>query len=352
MKHPHAGGSELYFYEMAKEWVKKGHEVTWFSPAVHGAGKEEIESGIHFIRKGNKASVYLWAAYEYLKRLRHQADIIIDLENGIPFFTPLYSRKKKVLHIHHLHKDQWYREYHFPITQLGRFLEEVLMPKVYKKVKVITLAKSWAEEIEKEGIGKEKPMTVAPGITFCKYKKTAKTKFPSLLFLNRVRKYKGIEVLIDAAALLKNIENLKVYVAGEGEDLKRVKKISKEKGLEKKIIFLGRVSEEKKSEFMQKAWIFVNPSFKEGWGIVNIEANYHGTPVIGSDAPGIKDSVKNGQTGLLFEKGNAQDLAQKINALFNNKKLREKMGRNAVKWAENFAWRKKAEEYLNLLKSA
>ena len=103
---------------------------------------------------------------------------------------------------------------------------------------------------------------------------------------------------------------------------------------------------------MQKSWVFANPSFKEGWGIVNIEANSFGTPVIGSNVGGIKDSVANGKTGLLFEYGDYRGLAEKIKILLNNKKLREQMSKNAINWAKKFTWEKASGEYFDILKEA
>lgn len=343
----------MYFHELAKRWVRSGTEVFWFSSKFEGSQKEEIIDGIKILRGGGSFGVYGSAFLNYMKRkLPEDVDVIIDVENGIPFFSPFYIKNKKiVLQVHHVHKEVWFKEMKAPFSYMGYFLEAKLMPRVYKKSKLITLSESSAEEILKEKFTKEKPFIVSPGIEFYKIKKYEKTKKPSILFLNRVKKYKGVDTFLKAAKKLKEEnENMDFWLAGDGDYLEEMKVFVKENKLGNVKIF-GRVSEEKKRELMKKSWVFVNPSFKEGWGIVNIEANYTGTPVIGSNVGGIKDSIANNKTGLLFEYGNHAELADKIKLIVKDKKLRQKLIMGGLSWAKKFDWDNKAEQYLNILKS-
>jgi glycosyltransferase involved in cell wall biosynthesis len=344
IKHPKAGGSELYFHELAKRWVKWGNEVVWLSPKFENCLSEETCDGIRIIRKRGMLSLGFQAG-----KLK-DVDIIIDVENGVPFFTPLFSKKKKILQIHHIHKDVWFRELSFPLAVIGWIIETKIMPIVYRKVRVMTISKSSAEEITREKFTKFQPYIVNPGIEFYKTKKFAKSKEPTILFLNRIKKYKGVKILLDAVKEINKEKNdIKVLIAGSGDDLESMKKYAQKNKLNN-VKFLGRISEKKKAELMQKAWIFVNPSFKEGWGIVNIEANYFGTPVLGSDVGGIRDSVVDKKTGLIFPYGDHKALASKIKYLIKNKKILANMSKNGKKWAKNFSWDKKAKEYLNILK--
>lgn len=352
IKNPGAGGSEIYFHELAKRWVEKGIKVVWFSPKFKGAKSEEDIDGIKIIRAGGRFSVYLHACKEYLfGRLKDSYDAVIDVENGIPFFSPLYINKRKlILHIHHYHKDVWPRESKFPVAQLGSFLESYVMPVIYRGVEVGTLSNSSAEEIVSEGLSKKQPFIIPPGIDFYKKNHVKKTKYPSLLFLNRIRKYKGVLTLLEAAEILQNKNfEVKVLIAGGGQDLDMFKKISNDKNL-KNVSFLGKVSDSEKKKLMQECWAFVNPSSKEGWGIVNIEANYARTPAIGSRVSGIKDSIIEGKTGLLFEQDNALELAKKIEKIISDNKLRLDLEKNALSWAMNFDWNSKAERYLEEVK--
>ena len=347
INHPQAGGSELYFHEMAKIWIKNGHKVFWIAGGWKNCKKRENLEGIEVTRIGQKTSLYLLAPFAYLK-LKESPDVILDVENGFPFFSPFFSRKKIILHIHHIHKEVWPREFNPPISTIGNFLESKLMPLVYSKKKIITISKSSHDEILKEYSLESK--IVNPGTNFYKIKKFKKNKKPTLLFLNRIKKYKGILTLLKAIEVL-NSKKIKVelLVGGQGDYLQEIKSYAKKKRLEN-VSFLGYIKENKKQELMQKAWIFVNPSSKEGWGIVNIEANYFSTPVIGSDVGGIRDSVVDGETGLLFKQENHIELAKKIELLLKDKLLREKMGERGRKWANSFSWETSADKYLEEIK--
>lgn len=354
INHPKAGGSEIYFHEIAKRWVKKGNEVSWISGGWKNCKKREIVDGINITRAGNEFSVYYFAAIEYL-RMKQKPDIIIDVDNGLPFFSPVFSRRKKILHIHHVHKDIWKKESQGNgvkekiIALIARFIEINIMPLVYKNTYVITISKSSEKEIKEEKIGREILGIVNPAFSINKKLQIKRTKFPSILFLNRIKRYKGADTLIRAFLKIKHRKEMKnaiLYIAGKGDYLEELKT----RFADDRIKFLGFVSDKNKFELMEKSWIFVNPSFKEGWGIVNVEANYFGLPVIGSNVPGIKDSVIDGKTGLLFKYQNENQLSEKIFELIKNKKLRNKMGKKGIEYAKSFSWDKAAEQYLNLLK--
>jgi len=354
IKNPKAGGAEIYFHEILKRAVNSGHSVSWICGGWKGCQKEEIIDGIKIVRIGEEMSLYLLAPLAYFK-LKEKPDIIIDVENGIPFFTPFFSRKKKILHIHHVHKEVWAKETEGKgiksklIGYIGKFLELKIMPFAYRKTGVTTLSNSSKEEIEKEKLGKVIGI-VSPGIEFYKFKKFEKTSKPSVLFLNRIKKYKGIDTFLEAIKYLreKNYKDFEVFIAGSGDYLNEAISYAKKNELNN-VNFLGKISEEEKKEFMQKSWVFVNPSFKEGWGIVNIEANYFGTPVIGSDVGGIRDSVIDGKTGLLFSYGNKEELADKIKKLIEDKSLRQRMEKNGKEWAKRFDWDLMTRDFLKII---
>jgi len=341
INNPKSGGSEIYFHEMAKRWVKSGHKVQWIAGGWKGCRKKETIDGINITRAGGTFSVYLLAPFVYFG-LKEKPDIIIDVENGIPFFSPLFSGKRKLLHIHHMHTQVWFKEMPLPMALIGWTLEK-LMPLIYRNNEVMTISNSSAEEIKNAGLHVKR--IVNPAIDKPIYKPIAKYKFPSILFLNRIKKYKGIKTFADTAKLLPKYEFI---VAGDGDYLWETLDYAVENKITN-MVFFGKVDEKWKRSLMQKAWIFVNPSFKEGWGIVNVEANYFGTLVIGSNVGGIKDSVINGKTGLLFEYGNSKALAKSITSLINNRKLRKKMEKNAKEWANSFSWKKSAKQYLEAL---
>jgi len=344
LKNSQAGGAELYLHEQAKFWVKKGNNVVWFTSEVPGEPNTETIDGIKFVRKGSRMGVYLYAPLTYLKHLSN-CDVIIDAENGIPFFSPLFSRKKRVLLIHHIHKDVWFKEFKFPTAHIGYLLETKLMPIIYKKTHIVTVSQSSKDEIKKL---MNNNIEIIHNAISKKYKPGKKAKKPEIIFLGRLKRYKSIDILLKAAA---NVDkNIKINIIGRGDDEKRLKKIAKDLNLEN-VNFLGFISEKEKIKALQNAWLMVNPSFIEGWSITNIEANACGTPVIGSNVAGIKDSIMDKKTGFLFPYGDEKTLSSLIKKMIKNSKLRGKMSKEAIKWSKNFSWEKSADKFLDLLKN-
>jgi len=358
IKHPQAGGAEVYFHEIAKEWIKKGNNVTWISGGWKNCVKNENVDGIKIKRIGNSITLYLLAPFAYFS-LTSKPDAIVDVENGIPFFSPIYSRKKILLHIHHVHKEVWSKQAEAGglkekfLAPIGYFLEMVMMPWIYKNKRITTLSKSSKKAIENY-ISKKVVGIISPGITQPKQNNFKKSIKPSVLFFNRIKKYKGIDIFLRAIAGINKsnlIKDIELNIAGTGDYLEEAKTLAKELKIEKKVNFLGHVTEKEKQVLLKKSWVLINPSFVEGWGIVNIEANSFGTPVIGSNVNGIKDSVINKKTGLLFEYGNEKELSEKIIYLIKNPSVRKKMSEQAKQFSKKFTWKNAAETFLKILKN-
>jgi glycosyltransferase involved in cell wall biosynthesis len=167
-----------------------------------------------------------------------------------------------------------------------------------------------------------------------------------------LKKYKSVEQLLQALpSVVARVPQLKVLIIGEGDDRPRLEAIARELHLQHVVEFLGFVSEETKKELLQKMWFKVTTSSKEGWGLTVLEANACGTPVIASNVEGLRDAVRDGETGLLYEFGNVADLTGKIIQLLTDGDLRLRLTANAIAWAKKFDWERSAEETLRLLES-
>jgi glycosyltransferase involved in cell wall biosynthesis len=162
--------------------------------------------------------------------------------------------------------------------------------------------------------------------------------------------YKSVDVLIRSAQkIFASVPHAEIVIAGSGEEQANLEKLVESLGLSDKITFVGKVSEEDKILLYQKAWVAVNPSFKEGWGITTIEANACGTPVVASDVPGLRDSVRNPSTGFLCQYGSEEDFSNKIVKILEDQDLRQIMEEKSVQWAEKFDWQKSAEQTVRLI---
>lgn len=275
--------------------------------------------------------------------------MILDSENGLPFFTPLYAKQKVYLLIHHVHQEVFRTSLRPPFSWLAQFLELKVMPFVYRNTQTITVSPSSKQQILKHKLTKDEPLIIYNGVDLTKFVPGRKHVHPVVLYLGRLQSYKSLHVFIKAAKkILKEVPNAEFIIAGEGGQKNQLQKLANSLDIASKVTFTGRVTQEQKVELMQKAWVFVNPSMMEGWGITTIEANACGTPTVASKVPGLKDSIKDQETGFLVEYNNDTEFARKIVEIIRNKPLRKKLSANAIAWAKEFDWSKSANISINL----
>jgi glycosyltransferase involved in cell wall biosynthesis len=353
IKHDWAGGAEVYLHELAKRWVKMGYSVTIFCGNDGHDLRHEIIDGVKVIRRGGFYMVYFWAFLYYIFLFRGKYDIIIDSENGIPFFTPIYTRKKVFLLIHHVHQEVFQVNLKPPLSWIGAFLEKRLMPLVYRNTEVITVSPSSKADILDYHLTQKDPHVIYNGVDLKKYTPGAKSLKPMVLYLGRIRTHKSLHIFVyTAKKVLESLPEVKFVIAGEGQESGMIKDLIHKLNLEKNIKYMGKVSEDKKISLYQSAWLFVNPSLMEGWGITTIEANACGTPVIASNVAGLRDSVYNPHSGILVPYGDVDEFAKNIKALIEDKDLRDAMSKEAIIWAKKFDWNKSAKAFSRIMNSS
>lgn len=351
-KHFESGGSEVYVHNIAKRLARKNN-VTLFTSQPGNLNDKDIVDNVNIVRKGNFVTVYIWAFIYYLKYFRNRTNFIIDVQNGIPFFSPLFSMKPKLMVVHHVHKEQWFKQFMFPIAIVGYFLESVLMPLVYKGTSVVTVSPSSLADLKKLGFTDKKIYLVYNSIPNKVGGVYRKSNYPLITYIGRIKSYKRIEIAVRTLyTLLKEFPNLKLVIGGSGDHLENIKKLVSKLKINDSVKILGFVSEKTKWEYFQKAWVFLMPSMKEGWGITTIEAASCGTPAVGFNTPGIRDSIRNGLTGLLSE--SEKEFAENVGRLIKDTEFRKTLGDNAKRWAGFFTWGNSAkifEEAINSVSS-
>lgn len=352
IKHPYAGGSEVNIHEQAKRWIKQGHKIVQFSPNFKDSKNSEYVDGLRIIRCGGRFSVYFIAPIYYLFKLRKEADFVIDIENGIPFFTPLFSFKPKICIMHHVHQNVFFKELPFFIAWGPYLMERYGLRIFYNNIKFIAVSKTTKEEMIKLlGLKDKNIEIIYNGINHNEFKtNTGKSKKPMILYFGRLMKYKRIDLLIEIfKEVLKKIPNVQLHIAGSGIIQSELEEFTKNLGLEHNVIFHGFVDEKKKRNLFKTSWVFVNPSSMEGWGVTVIEAGATGVPSLAFDVPGLKEAIRDKETGFLVKDKN--EMVNKIVLLLNNKKLRDKLGRNALNWSKKFSWDETANKTLNILRN-
>ena len=356
-KHPNAGGAEISTHEHAKGWVKAGHEVILFTSAFKGCKEEEVIDGVVIKRRGRQIFGVQWEAFKrYLFGNHQKFDLVIDQFHGIPFFTPLYIKTKKLAFIHEVTKEVWkLNPWPWPFNRITALLGEISEPlifKLYRRVPFMTVSQSTKKDLIAWGIPEQKISVIHNGVNVCRFTKFPyKEKMKTVIFLGSISKDKGIEHALEAFAKINQRESdWRFWIVGFSDSryLKFLIERSKKLGIEKNIKFWGFVSERKKFELLARAHILINPSVREGWGLVVIEAASVGIPTIGYNVAGLKDSIIDGKTGILCN-ANPISCAQAVLTLMSNKKYYERFKKNCFEWSRQFSWNKTNKESLKLI---
>jgi glycosyltransferase involved in cell wall biosynthesis len=224
----------------------------------------------------------------------------------------------------------------------------------YRTVACCTVSRSTAAELVQQGFD-EKHITIIENSVdtglYCPDPKIKKEP-DLLLYAGRIKRYKNISLIMDALKILQaQGRQLRLAVAGSGDDEARLHQYAVQLGLSEQVEFLGFIDEQTKIDLYRRAVLFVNPSLKEGWGITNIEANACGTTVVANNAPGLRDSVKHEQTGLLYRENDVDDLAGSIVALLDDPQKRGRLETQGRLWAQEFSWDSSARRVEQWLES-
>lgn len=358
--HPNAGGAEISTHEHAKGWVKAGHKVTLFTSSCEKAPKWEILDGVEIIRMGYQVfGVHFEAFYWYLFEKHTNFDLVIDQFHGIPFFIPLYVRTKKLAFIHEVAKEVWWlnswkRPLNFIPAIIGTVFEPLMFSLFYKKIPFMTVSESTKKDLIEWGIPKENIAVVNNGINKPNRVAFDKERTKTVIFLGALSQDKGIKDAIKAFSIInKREKDWQFWVVGKSDPnyLLRIKNLVRKSGLSQNTKFWGYVSEKKKYKLLKRAHILINPSIREGWGLVVIEAAAMGTPTVAFDVPGLRDSIVNGKTGILCPKKGVENMADEVLKLSKDKKRYLKMKKNAITWSKNFIWDKSTKESLKYINS-
>lgn len=352
-KHPLAGGAEISLHEHIKYWQKKRAKVTWYAGSFEKSKSEEIVDGIKIIRKGNHYTVALNFYFDWILGKFRNTDLIVDCFHFISFMTPLYTGKtRKIALINEVAGKLWFGNLPAPIAYIGYKIEPLII-KMYKEIKFITGSESAKKDLLKIGIQSNMVTVINHGIDPPKKSKNfVKELNPTLIFLGRISRDKGIEDALEMLARL-IVKNNKIvlWIVGkyESDSYKiKINKIIDTLKINKNLVFFGYVDNALKNELLQRSWLLIHPSVKEGWGLNVIEANQVGTPAIGYNVAGLRDSILNNKTGVLVNP-NVKSLAEGVNMLLkDNQKLRV-MGSEAKKWSTNFSWEKAGKISYDLL---
>ncbi len=354
--HPEAGGAEVHLHEIFGRLAARGHEVRLLASGYPGAAREAVLDGIAVRRAAGQYGFAL-AARRAFARLAGEfhPDVVVEDVNKLPLYLPLVWRGPFVLLVPHLFGTTAFREAPWPMA-LVVWASERPMAAAYRGAAVHVISDSTRADLVARGFAREAVRVIYPGVDAAHYAPDAavpRAEAPAFLYVGRLKKYKAVETAIRAVTRLRRsgaAPDAELWIAGGGSDRPRLEAAAAREG--EGVTFLGRVSEERKLELYRRAWAVVFPSPKEGWGITNVEAAACGTPAVASDSPGLRESVRDGETGLLVPHGDVEALAVALGRLARDAGLRARLGRGARAFAEGLSWDRAADETLAHLEAA
>lgn len=348
-RNPEGGGSEVYVESVARALAAAGHDVTVFCAAYPGAAADEVRDGVRFVREGTKLSVYRRARHALRSGRLGTPDVVVDVQNGIPFLAPWATRAPVVVLVHHVHREQWPVVYDPVRARVGWFVESRLAPAVNRRCRYVAVSEATRAELAALGVDAEAISVVHNGAEV-DLAPARPDPEPRVLVLGRLVPHKRVEHVLDAAAALRHrYPGLRVAVVGDGWWSDRLRAHAAAAGVDDLVEFTGFVDEARKVDELARAWVLALPSLKEGWGLVVTEAAARGVPALAyADAGGVNESVVDGETGLLVPGGPEQFTAA-LDLLLSDAELRGRLGAQARARAAAYSWDDTAARFADVL---
>lgn len=337
-RNPEGGGAERYLEKMAAGLVERGARVTIFCVAYAGAAPDEVVDGIRYVRRGSKLTVYLLGMWALLRRQLGRVDVVVDVQNGLPFFTPLVTRKPVIVLVHHVHREQWPVVYPGLTGKVGWWIESRLAPRLYRHRQYVAVSRATRAELRELGVTGPRVAVVHNGTDPVVNVDARKSPNPSICVVGRLVPHKQVEHAVDAvAALTSEFPDLRLRVVGSGWWESELHAYAADQVARGSVVFEGHVSEVRKQEIYEESWLMVLPSLKEGWGLVVGEAAAHRTPTVAyASAGGTRESIVDGVSGVLV--GTQAELTAALGALLRDERGRAILADGALRHSAGFTW--------------
>jgi len=339
--HPEAGGAELHLFEILRRCVRDGDRVTWLAESFPGAAPLDERAGIEILRAGTWYNAHLALGALYRARFRRErVDLVVEDINKVPFFTPLFAHAPVLAVVPHLFGGTVFREAS-PLVGAVVWAHEAFIPLVYRRTSFLAISESTRDDLVRRGIARERIDVVRCGLDPTAYAvtKPPASREPIVSFLGRLRKYKGAQHVLHAfPAILAAVPDARLEIIGDGPYRADLERLARALGIAERVRFLGALGHAAKVAALNDAQVATCPSPKEGWGLTVIEANACGVPVVASRSPGLVESVRDGETGLLVPHGDVPALAAGVVRLLRDREERLRMAEAGRRWAATFDW--------------
>jgi glycosyltransferase involved in cell wall biosynthesis len=333
-----AGGSEIHASEIARRWAEAGIDVLMRTSHAQGQLSEVARDGYRVVRRRGRHLVFLDAPVQELARRGGGRDGLLEVWNGLPFFSPVWARGRRATFVHHVHADMWRQVMSPGLARLGEALELRVAPRVYRSTRVLTPSASSRQVlIDRLGLPPANVTAVPNGVHPRFRPGGQRAERPLVVAVARLVPHKRIDLLIRAAAEARAaVPDLELVVAGEGYERRHLEHVIQEQDAEGWAHLVGHVTDDELVEHYRRAWVVAAASSIEGWGMTITEAAACGTPAVATRIAGHVDVVDDGVTGLLAR--DQQELAGAIGAVLRDPALRDRLGAAAHQRSQSLTW--------------
>lgn len=343
-----AGGSEVHAAEVARLWSEAGIEVVMRTSFAQGHPPTARRDGYKVIRKAGRYLVFPRAAMSEAAHRYGKRDALVEIWNGMPFFSPLWAAGPRVVFLHHIHADMWKMVLPPNLARLGDTLESKVAPRIYRNSRMITLSPSSKQEMLDVGFHDELVDVVPPGVDPQFVPGGTRSETPLIVGVGRLVPVKRFDRLIRAVvAARRSAPDLELLLVGTGPDRTDLERLVDELDAGSYISFAGRLSDQELVATYQRAWAVASASVREGWGMTLTEAAACGTPAVATRIPGHVDALAEDVSGLLAD--DDADLARHLARIATDRALRERLTAGALAHAGTFTWESTATQILEIL---
>ncbi len=344
-----AGGSELHAHEIIARWADAGIDVRLWTSRVDGKAREIHRSGYTVNRRAGRYAVFPRTAVAGLRKKIGTGDGLVEIWNGMPFFSPLWSRCPRIVFLHHVHAEMWNMVLSPSLARVGNAIERRVAPPFYRRSRIVTLSGSARDDlVERLRFNPKRVTVIPPGIDPRFSPGDGPDPDPLVVAVGRLVPVKRFDRFVEGMVALKKTQpRLQAMIVGEGYERPALEERIAMAGAGEWFGLPGRLADAELLDVYRRAWVVSSTSVREGWGMTLTEAAACGTPAVATRIAGHQDAVVDGESGLLVS--SVPELVEAVESIVANPMVRRRLSLGALRRAEQMTWERTAEAALRTL---
>lgn len=349
LEDPDAGGSEIHADEFMRRWQDAGLDLLHRTSRAVGRPAQDYRHGYRVLRRGGRYSIFPLAIADELLHRMGPYDAVVEIWNGVPWMTPLWCRKPRLVVLHHVHDKMWNLTFPEPVAWIGKRLESSWAPPLYRNTETVTLSADSQQDLLRLGWRSNRLHVAHAGVDSFFTPGDLKTERPSAVAVGRLAPVKRfVDLLEQCVEVHREIPDFQLTIVGEGALRNELERWISTHGARSWVTLAGRVEKHELRSLYRSSWLLLSASLAEGWGLTLTEAAACGTPTVATDIGGHRSAVHDGITGSLVP---VSEIGSRSTYILRNDALRESMSREALKWARSLSWDDMAANVLRPLHS-